>query len=163
MGTMSLLSRIDPRIDDVCRDAFPDSPEFAAYLTERIRSLDGSVELARILCRTLILQSTSPPPKVTAECVQRLAVDTVIGAVGNVNRARAIGPHMIAVHVMVFLTQLSGEIRVPDRFRSVDALRINPRDSIDTKGEKKVAYVRLFCCASAMLAGVETDPRKQAA
>jgi len=161
MRTPTSLVRSDPRIMEVCETSFPDSPEFAKYLAERVVSLNGSLELARILCSTLLAQCSSPVPTVSAECVDRLAVDSIPAAVGRINATHPDGPFVVVGKAMTFLMRVSGTVVVSSTNKSVDDLVVVPRVSIDQ--DNKVAYTRLFYCAQAMLAGLKVDPRKKVA
>lgn len=150
------LSAVDPRIPAKCREFFPASPEFAAWLAERTVQLRASVEFARILCFSL--RECFPDAVVAAEAVQRLAVDGDLEAIGRINRAHD-NIFAVCFAAMVFLTRISGTIEAPDGAQTMDDLTVRRRPSIDASKRMKGAYCRLWYCAYGMLAGVAIDPR----
>lgn len=163
MGTAALaLVRNDPLILEACEASFRGSPEFVNYLVRRIVSLDGSYEFARVLCTTLRAQHTSSRPFVSAECVHRLSVDTIPGAVGKILASHsATELEKIVGNAVAFLMRVRGVIESSTRSEVVDDLIIRPRTSIYQL--KTEAYGKLFYCAQAMLAGSKVNPRDMAA
>ena len=161
MGTAALaLVRNDPLILEACEASFRGSPEFVNYLVRRIVSLDGSYELAHVLCTTLRAQHTSSR-RVSAECVHRLSVDTIPGAVGKILASHsATELEKVVGNAVAFLMRVRGIIESPTRSEVVDDLIIRPRTSIYQS--KTEAYGKLFYCAQAMLAGSKVNPRAMA-
>lgn len=158
MGQILSLVQKDPRIFAVCEIYFPNSPEFARYLADRVVALGAPYEFARVLCTTLRAQHSLPPPTVSAETVERLSVDTIPSLIIFILSSCSYGQYKAVERAMVFLMRVSGIIEVPRGAASVDDLIVRPRASIDQT--KTLAYARLFYCASAMLDGVKIDPRR---
>lgn len=163
MGTVQSIFGRNPSIHAKCIEKFPNSPEFAKYLSDRICDLGGGVEIAELLCRSLLKNCTSKSPRVPAECVVRLGLDTDTSCIRKINEAHPGGHRLVAFNTMCFLLSATGTISVPVQFESIDALLITERNAIRNIPDLEIAYVRLFSCASAMLAGVTIDPRAQVA
>lgn len=161
MCTVSQISERDPRIKECLETAFAPSPAFVQYLYQRITALNASLEFTRILCETLLSFYSLYPP-VSAENVERLAVEDDEKAIGRINRVLA--PEGITTAVgqnLVFVLRLKGTIVAPSDAETIHDLRQVPRAAIDLS--KLDDYVTLFFCAQAMLAGVKIDPRAEQA
>lgn len=160
MGTVA-LREIKDVITARLSAAFPDSPEFVAFLREEIRKIGGSFEFTDIMCYTLATLFPTGGP-VDAECISRLSVMGDLNAIGRVNRA--FGMSRAIRNSLIFGMCLAGDIVVPDGAKTIDDLQQAPRRSVDLSNKKQEdAYTQLFYCVQAMLAGVTIDPRVDAA
>lgn len=161
MGTVLSFSQKDSRILELCHTYFPNSPEFAKYLADRITAFDGSVELAWVFCTTLLAQCKRPISVVSPDCVTKLSVDHIPNAVGVVNKAYPDGWTKVLDNVFVFRVRLDGTVVAPRGTRSFEDLTLKSRTSVSNSPDKR-ALIRVFYCAQAMLAGVDIDPRADA-
>jgi hypothetical protein len=132
--------------------AFPDSPEFAAYLSRYVIAHDDPYDFALVLIQGLqaCCGSQMPPPVVSRDCVLRLSVEEDVEAVGRINQAISrCGINLVRACV-TFTMWL--RCRMDPKTG-----HINVREWVDEGVIRR--YLHVFCCAFAMLAGLQIDPR----
>lgn len=142
--------------------AFPGSPEFADYLSKRVLAINGSLETARLLIATLKRYECHHQSHVSPETVTRLCVDhdplvslrSVVCSVPHVAQT-------IVAAATEFRWLLMYKIVVPDGAIHPRDFLYFPRTAVEEQDVE--ALMRLFYCTYAMLAGVEVDPRAEAA
>jgi len=147
----------DSRIRAECLNAFPASPEFASYLASRILALNGSVVVAQLFINQFRVCFPGLTKVVLPEYVERLGVD---------RDSRFVTPVFIALlanqfPIMQALLRL--EINLKGDLESTDGKHYTQLEHKAVDLAKLPGFQHLFICTSAMLAGVEIDPRAQAA
>lgn len=139
------LSTNDSRILCELQESFPGSPDFAEYLSKRLKATNGSLALSRLMSHCL-LKGFPKIPIVTGESVTRLGVDEDIKAIGRLNEVQLERRSEVLPLAMYFRLLIE---RTERESKTIDLSYIED-------------YHHIFWCAFAMLSGIEIDPRSNA-
>jgi len=147
LGLLVEFARHDARIDLACHSAFPKHSAVAGYIAHRLRTNNGSVLVARLLCEGL--GEVGPlVPDDTAR-VRELSVEHVSMSLGLMcMRLRDIDSRFMLRSVMFSQRLVGGVISGPP-------LPSSAQRAIASDDESRVLFMSVFNCAYAMLLGID--------
>ncbi len=155
MNNILQLSKGDPRILSVFNVFFPKSPEFVAYLTNSMKSTNGTIETARLISHHINrVFDQSKDIVISSADVKRLSLESDVDYVARISfKLEEIRPEVMRQAAALSMS-LSSEIR--EREGGLDQEYVAyPRVAVDQN--HVVSYLRVYFCACAMILGISLN------
>lgn len=155
MGTTVSLAQNDPRLLELARKSFPDSPEFRAFLVKQILVHNGSLDVLKFMINAVrdVYVGLPLPFRVKPSVVECWTAE--LSKLETIRLVEKLSPRfkqdLISV-VMVMLVRFNYTGSVIETSKGLD-VSVSPRLSTDKC--QSVAYIRIFYRVLAMLEGLE--------